>query len=109
MQSIFHALSHPERRAIIQRLKLDSELSAGQLADAFPFSRPTLTHHLNALVDAELLERRKQGNFVLYSLNLSVLQEATERIFELLHVGNNAQPTGHNDSNDASVSESGEP
>lgn len=86
MQSVFSALAHPERRAILQLLKHTPEMAAGDIANHVPFTKPTLSHHLGVLADAGLLHRRRDGLFLLYSLNLTVLQEATQFLFELAGV-----------------------
>ena len=86
MQTVFSALAHPERRALLQLLKSTPEMAAGELANHVPFTKPTLSHHLRVLTDAGLLHRRRDGLFLYYSLNLTVLQEATQFLFDLAGV-----------------------
>ncbi len=74
MDSVFDALSHPIRRAILERLKQGS-LSAGALAEAFAVSKPTMSGHFAKLKAANLVQAEQRGASVVYSLNLSVLEE----------------------------------
>lgn len=74
MDSVFEALSHPTRRAILEMLKKRSH-TAGELADAFPVSKPTMSNHFAKLKAANLIQAEQRGASVIYSLNLSVLEE----------------------------------
>jgi DNA-binding transcriptional ArsR family regulator len=74
MDSVFDALSHPIRREILERLKAGSR-SAGELADAFPVSKPTMSGHFAKLKAAGLIHGEQRGQSVIYSLNLTVLEE----------------------------------
>jgi ArsR family transcriptional regulator len=74
MDSVFDALSHPIRREILEMLKRGS-LSAGALADAFPVSKPTMSGHFAKLKAANLIQSEQRGASLIYSLNLSVLEE----------------------------------
>ena len=69
------AISDPTRREILKLLN-DKDLSAGEIAEHFDISKPALTKHLNILREAELVSSEKQGNFVIYSINVTVLQQA---------------------------------
>ncbi|PWH08893.1 ArsR family transcriptional regulator [Bifidobacterium longum] len=73
--SVFKAISDPTRREILKLLN-EKDLSAGEIAEHFDISKPALTKHLNILREAELVSSEKQGNFVIYSLNVTVLQQA---------------------------------
>jgi DNA-binding transcriptional ArsR family regulator len=74
MNSLFEALAHPTRRAILEMLKSGSK-TAGQLADAFDVSKPTMSGHFAKLREAGLIQADQRGATILYSLNLSVLEE----------------------------------
>jgi DNA-binding transcriptional ArsR family regulator len=74
MDSVFDALSHPIRREILEMLKAGSR-SAGELADAFPVSKPTMSGHFAKLKAANLIHGEARGASVIYSLNLSLLEE----------------------------------
>lgn len=75
MGNVFKAISDPTRREILKLLN-DKNLSAGEIAEHFDISKPALTKHLNILREAELVSSEKQGNFVIYSINVTVLQQA---------------------------------
>lgn len=75
MGNVFKAISDPTRREILKLLN-DKDLSAGEIAEHFDISKPALTKHLNSLREAELVSSEKQGNFVIYSINVTVLQQA---------------------------------
>ncbi|WP_123042192.1 autorepressor SdpR family transcription factor [Cohnella candidum] len=74
MNESFKALSDPTRRKIIQLLK-ERDLTAGEIADSFSISKPSISHHLNILKQARLVQDERQGQNILYSLNLTVMQE----------------------------------
>ena len=74
MNVVFEALAHPTRRAILERLKSGSK-SAGELADAFQVSSPTMSGHFSKLKEAGLIHADRKGTTILYSLNLSALEE----------------------------------
>ena len=75
MGNVFKSISDPTRREILKLLN-DKDLSAGEIAEHFDISKPALTKHLNILREAELVSSEKQGNFVIYSINVTVLQQA---------------------------------
>lgn len=70
----FKALSDPTRRKILQLLK-EKDLSAGEIADSFQISKPSISHHLNLLKQANLVIDERQGQNIIYSLNTTVFQE----------------------------------
>ena len=75
MNHIFKALSDPTRRQVLALLR-DGPQTAGELADHFDVSKPTMSAHFSILREAELIASSKQGKSVVYSLNLSVLEDA---------------------------------
>lgn len=74
MNAVFEALSHPTRRAILDMLKGGSK-SAGELASAFDVSKPTMSGHFAKLKAAGLIHADQKGTTIIYSLNLSTLEE----------------------------------
>ena len=74
MNLVFEALAHPTRRAILEMLKSGSK-TAGEIADAFDVSKPTMSGHFAKLKEAGLIHADQKGTTILYSLNLSVLEE----------------------------------
>ena len=74
MNVVFEALAHPTRRAILELLKGGSR-SAGELAEAFHVSKPTMSGHFAKLKEAGLIQADQRGTTIIYSINLSVLEE----------------------------------
>lgn len=74
MNKVFRALADPTRRQIL-KLLADSDLTAGEISDNFNISKPSISHHLDVLRDAELVTSRRNGQQIIYSLNSTVLQE----------------------------------
>ena len=75
MNNLYHALSHPVRRRVLALLR-DGPMSAGDLADRFEVSKPTMSGHFHKLKEAGLIHADQRGNMILYSINMSVLEEA---------------------------------
>ncbi len=75
MNVIFEALAHPTRRAILEMLKSGSK-TAGEIAEAFDVSKPTMSGHFAKLKEAGLIQADQRGNTIFYSINMSVLEEA---------------------------------
>lgn len=82
MNSLFKALNDDTRRKILDLLKV-KDLSAGQIAAAFDISKPSISHHLDLLKQANLVSSVKNGQFVIYSLNTTVLEEVMQWIINL--------------------------
>jgi len=74
MNESFKALADPTRRKIIDLLR-DKDRTAGELAEHFDMSKPSLSHHLNTLKHAGLIQDEREGQFIRYTLNMTVLQE----------------------------------
>ncbi len=70
----FKALMDPTRRKILELLK-EGDLSAGEIANHFQMTKPSITHHLNLLKQAEIIQDQKKGQYVIYSLNTTVFQD----------------------------------
>ncbi len=70
----FKALSDPTRREILELLKA-SDLTAGEIAGRFNISKPSISHHLDLLKQAGLVTSLKEGQYVHYSLNTTVMDE----------------------------------
>lgn len=74
MNQLFEALAHPTRREILELLKRCS-MTAGEIAERFDVSKPTLSGHFAKLRDAGLIQADRNGTSITYSLNMSVLEE----------------------------------
>lgn len=82
VSNVFKAISDPTRREILKLLN-ERDLSAGEIAAHFDISKPALTKHLNILREAELVSSEKKANFVIYSINVSVLQQALSKFMSI--------------------------
>jgi DNA-binding transcriptional ArsR family regulator len=82
MNSIFKALNDETRRRIIELLK-DKDMNAGEIADQFNISKPSISHHLDILKRADLITSEKQGQFIEYSLNTTILEDLLNWIITL--------------------------
>jgi len=71
---VFKALNDPTRREILELLR-DRDLTAGEIAEQFNMSWPSISHHLDLLRQARLITSEKVGQFVHYSLNTTVVDE----------------------------------
>jgi DNA-binding transcriptional ArsR family regulator len=71
---LFKALNDPTRRAILELLK-NKDLTAGQIAEQFEISWPSISHHLELLRRAGLVMSVKEGQYVYYSINTTVMDE----------------------------------
>ncbi|MDO4437469.1 MAG: autorepressor SdpR family transcription factor [Coriobacteriaceae bacterium] len=69
----FKALGDPTRRRILELLR-EGDKTAGELAEHFNMTKPSISHHLNTLKAADLVDAEREGQNIIYSLNTSVLQ-----------------------------------
>jgi len=82
MENVFKALADPNRRKILELLKKKS-MSVSDLLNHFDFTQASLSHHLDILKRANLVVTERQGQFIYYSLNLSVFEEISKSLFNL--------------------------
>ena len=75
VNKVFKALSDPTRRRVLQLLR-QRPMTAGELADHFTVSKPTMSAHFAVLRETELVDADKQGTTITYRLKMSVLEEA---------------------------------
>lgn len=75
LQNTMRALADPTRRTILGLLK-EKRLSAGEIAEHFEISVPATSKHLAVLKDADLIRDQREGKYIYYELNASVLDEA---------------------------------
>ena len=74
LQQTLKALSDPIRREILNLLK-SGRMSAGDIADHFPVTDAAISRHLSLLKDADLIRDTREGKFIFYDINTSVLEE----------------------------------
>ncbi len=82
MNSVFKALNDETRREILSLLK-DKDLSAGEIAAVFNISKPSISHHLDILKRAELVSSEKKGQYVIYSINTTVMEDVMQWMISL--------------------------
>jgi len=82
MKDIFKAINDKTRRDILEYLKA-KDMSAGEIADKFQISKPSISHHLDILKRANLVTSEKQGQFVIYSLNTTIIEDLLQWILTL--------------------------
>jgi DNA-binding transcriptional ArsR family regulator len=75
MSAVFKALGHPARREIVAMLQ-KRPMTSGEIAAAFDMAWPSVTGHLAALKEADLVETEREGNSIRYRLNISAVEEA---------------------------------
>ena len=74
MNIVFKALNDPTRRKILEML-LARDMTAGEIVEEFHISGPSISHHLDLLKQAKLVVPEKDGQFIYYSLNTTVVDE----------------------------------
>lgn len=82
LQTTMRALADPTRRTILKLLK-QSPLAAGAIAEHFEISLPAVSKHLSVLKEADLIRDRRDGKFMIYELNATVLDEVLLWLTEL--------------------------
>jgi DNA-binding transcriptional ArsR family regulator len=80
--SAFKAIADPARREILRLLR-NGEMTAGDLAQQFDMSKPTMSHHFSVLAEADLITRRREGQTIWYGLNTTVLQDVLSWMIDL--------------------------
>ena len=82
MNDIFKALNDGTRRDILEMLR-KQEMTAGDIADKFNISKPSISHHLDILKRSDLVTSEKKGQFVVYSLNTTIVDDIIKWIITL--------------------------
>jgi ArsR family transcriptional regulator len=86
MNDAFKALADPTRREIL-RLLQGGEKTAGELAERFDISKPSVSHHFNVLKQADLVGTRREGQQIYYFLNTTVVEDLLTLIWGLFDQG----------------------
>lgn len=82
LNDMFKALSDPTRRKILDLLK-NGDLTAGEIAEHFSMTKPSISNHLNILKNADLVWDERKGQNIIYSLNTTVLQDVVKWIMDI--------------------------
>jgi DNA-binding transcriptional ArsR family regulator len=88
MNKAFKALADPTRREILRLLR-GGEMTAGELAERFDMTKPSMSHHFAVLKDADLIASRREGQQIYYFLNTTVVEDLLTLLWNLFaHQGN---------------------
>src|SRR5438552_12442034 len=82
MNDAFKALADPTRREVLRLLRR-GEMSAGELADHFGISKPSMSHHFAVLKQADLVAARRDGQQIYYALNTTVVEDLLAAVWDL--------------------------
>lgn len=82
MHSVFKALNDETRREILFLLQ-KQDMTAGEIADNFNISKPSISHHLEILKQADLVCSEKYGQFVIYSVNTTIIDDLLQWVLTL--------------------------
>jgi DNA-binding transcriptional ArsR family regulator len=82
MNNLLKALNDPTRRKILELLR-EQDMNAGEIAEYFNISKPSISHHLDLLKRADLILGNKQGQYIVYTINATVLDELLAWLFTL--------------------------
>lgn len=82
MNLLFKALGDPTRREIIELLR-KRDMNAGEIAEHFSISKPSISHHLDLLRQANVVISIKEGQFITYSLNTTVFDEMVKWVIDV--------------------------
>ena len=82
MNNLFKAINDETRREILDLLK-SRDLSAGEISQHFDISKPSISHHLDLLKRADLVSSEKKGQYVIYSINTTILDDLLQWILTL--------------------------
>ncbi|MBC5660146.1 winged helix-turn-helix transcriptional regulator [Anaerosacchariphilus sp. NSJ-68] len=86
LNDAFKALSDPTRRRILELLT-ERDMTAGEIADCFDISKPSISHHLSVLKASGLVLDERRGQNIVYSLNMTVFQELVKWFFDFSSKG----------------------
>ena len=88
MGDAFKALSDPTRRKILELLQ-EKSLNAGEIADYFHITKPSISHHLTILKNSGLIVDERHGQNIVYSLDMSVFQDMMKWCMNFTSMGEN--------------------
>ena len=86
MNKVFKALSDETRREILKILS-KGDMSMGDIANNFNMSKPAISKHLDILKNAKLITAEKKGQFIIYSINTSVIQQVLGGFLDIFSKG----------------------
>jgi DNA-binding transcriptional ArsR family regulator len=93
MNEVFKALSDPTRREIL-RILSHGERTAGELAEPFDMTKPSMSHHFAVLKEAGLIRSRREGQQIVYSLDTTVIEDVLARLWDLFGTRSGVETDG---------------
>jgi DNA-binding transcriptional ArsR family regulator len=87
----YRALADPTRRAILRYLS-EGDLTAGELGEKFGMTAPAMSHHFNVLKEGGLVEARRNGQQIVYSLNTTAMQDLARSLMDTFSRGEVTHP-----------------
>ena len=90
LNEVFKALSDATRRQILNLLQKE-DLTAGDIANHFDMTKPSISHHLNILKQANLVQDLRKGQYIYYSLNTTVFQEVIGWFYDFIEAPDKSQ------------------
>jgi ArsR family transcriptional regulator len=82
MNRLFKALNDDTRRKILELLR-KRDMTAGEIADQFDMTKPSISHHLDLLKQADLVTIEKKGQFVVYSINTTAIDDLVKWVLKM--------------------------
>lgn len=82
MNRLFKALNDDTRRKILELLR-KRDMTAGEIADHFEMTKPSISHHLDLLKQSDLVTTEKKGQFVVYSINTTVIDDLLKWVLKM--------------------------
>jgi ArsR family transcriptional regulator, arsenate/arsenite/antimonite-responsive transcriptional repressor len=82
MNAVFKALNDETRREILNLLR-EKDMNAGDIAEKFNISKPSISHHLDILKQADLITSEKKGQFIYYSVNTTIIDDLLQYILQM--------------------------
>src|SRR5262245_7714186 len=89
MNEAFKALADPTRREVLRLLR-GGEMTAGELAEKFDMSKPSMSHHFSTLKQADLIGSRREGQQIYYFLNTTVVEDLMAIVWDLFEKNGHA-------------------
>ncbi|AEE97795.1 autorepressor SdpR family transcription factor [Mahella australiensis] len=94
MSLILKALGDETRRRILEMLR-DRDMTAGEIAEHFDITKPSISHHLNILKQAGLVVDERKGQNIYYSINTSVMEDTLEWFMNIMNIKNDEEESYH--------------
>ena len=93
MNEMFKALADPTRREVLRLLRA-GEMTAGELAERFDMTKPSMSHHFSVLKQADLVGTRREGQQVYYFLNTTVVEDLLTIVWDLFQTNGHPSEEG---------------